>query len=172
MVSLFALLNKVAGCYGMLAVILSGGAALSQPLGQLTMYLYSIGSLVGFIWGLQKISEVRPSLRSSDTLSSRTAKGSTKCSRKRTGPQSDASSPATTGERRQDAEIRPPLCRRPPRRHRLHRLLCRRVVRLRPARRQTDRQLGSAKGHDGRLAVRNGDGRRGPDGRGDGRMAE
>ncbi|GAA5987497.1 hypothetical protein JCM10908_001978 [Rhodotorula pacifica] len=57
LVSLFALLNKVAGAYGMLAVVLSGGAALSQPLGQITMYLYSIVSLVGFIWGLQKISE-------------------------------------------------------------------------------------------------------------------
>lgn len=56
--SLFALLNKVAGAYGMLAVVLSGGAALSQPLGQITMYIYSIVSLVGFIWGLQKISEV------------------------------------------------------------------------------------------------------------------
>lgn len=42
----------------MLAVLLSGGAALSQPWGQLTMYIYSIVSLVGFIWGLQKISEV------------------------------------------------------------------------------------------------------------------
>ncbi|GAA5960739.1 hypothetical protein JCM8115_001814 [Rhodotorula mucilaginosa] len=57
LVSLFALLNKVAGAYGMLAVVLSGGAALSQPLGQITMYIYSIVSLVGFIWGLQKISE-------------------------------------------------------------------------------------------------------------------
>ncbi|GAA6006845.1 Kei1p [Rhodotorula paludigena] len=57
LISLFALLNKVAGAYGMLAVLLSGGAALSQPWGQLTMYIYSIVSLVGFIWGLQKISE-------------------------------------------------------------------------------------------------------------------
>ncbi|GAA5839514.1 hypothetical protein JCM9279_005965 [Rhodotorula babjevae] len=57
LISLFALLNKVAGAYGILAVLLSGGAALSQPLGQLTMYAYSIASLVGFIWGLQKISE-------------------------------------------------------------------------------------------------------------------
>ncbi|GAA5822316.1 hypothetical protein JCM3770_001568 [Rhodotorula araucariae] len=57
LISLFALLNKVAGAYGILAAVLSGGAALSQPLGQLTMYAYSIASLVGFIWGLQKISE-------------------------------------------------------------------------------------------------------------------
>lgn len=43
----------------MLAVLLAGGNALSQPLGQLTMYVYSIASLVVFIWGLQKIGEVR-----------------------------------------------------------------------------------------------------------------
>lgn len=43
----------------MLAVLLAGGNALSQPVGQLTMYVYSIASLVVFIWGLQKIGEVR-----------------------------------------------------------------------------------------------------------------
>jgi len=48
----------------MLAVLLAGGNALSQPLGQLTMYVYSIASLVMFIWGLQKIGEVRLSLPS------------------------------------------------------------------------------------------------------------
>ncbi|GAA5873750.1 hypothetical protein JCM16303_002576 [Sporobolomyces ruberrimus] len=57
LISLFAVLNKVAGAYGMLAVLLAGGNALSQPLGQLTMYVYSIASLVVFIWGLQKIGE-------------------------------------------------------------------------------------------------------------------
>ncbi|CEQ41222.1 SPOSA6832_02912 [Sporobolomyces salmonicolor] len=57
LISLFAVLNKVAGAYGMLAVLTGGGAALSQPIGQLTMYLYSIASLVGFIWGLQRIAE-------------------------------------------------------------------------------------------------------------------
>lgn len=64
LISLFAVLNKVAGAYGMLAVLLAGGNALSQPLGQLTMYVYSIASLVMFIWGLQKIGEVRLSLPS------------------------------------------------------------------------------------------------------------
>ncbi|GAA5836855.1 hypothetical protein JCM3766R1_006282 [Sporobolomyces carnicolor] len=57
LISLFAVLNKVAGAYGMLAVLLAGGNALSQPVGQLTMYVYSIASLVVFIWGLQKIGE-------------------------------------------------------------------------------------------------------------------
>ncbi|GAA6059762.1 hypothetical protein JCM10212_001970 [Sporobolomyces blumeae] len=57
LISLFAVLNKVAGAYGMLAVLLAGGSALSQPVGQLTMYVYSIASLAVFIWGLQKIGE-------------------------------------------------------------------------------------------------------------------
>ncbi|GAA6020542.1 hypothetical protein JCM11491_000789 [Sporobolomyces phaffii] len=57
LISLFAVLNKVAGAYGMLAVLLAGGSTLSQPVGQLTMYAYSIASLVVFIWGLQKIGE-------------------------------------------------------------------------------------------------------------------
>ncbi|EGU11333.1 hypothetical protein RTG_02805 [Rhodotorula toruloides ATCC 204091] len=57
LITLFGVLNKVAGAYGMLAVLLSGGAALSQPLEQLTMYAYSIASLAAFIWGMQKISE-------------------------------------------------------------------------------------------------------------------
>ncbi|GAA5933259.1 Kei1p [Sporobolomyces koalae] len=57
LISLFAVLNKVAGAYGMLAVLLAGSTALSQPIGQLTMYVYSIASLVLFIWGLQKIGE-------------------------------------------------------------------------------------------------------------------
>lgn len=59
LITLFAGLNKVAGAYGMLAVVLSGGAALSQPLGQVSMYVYSIASLAAFIWGLKKCSEVR-----------------------------------------------------------------------------------------------------------------
>lgn len=41
----------------MLAVLLAGGNALSQPIGQLTMYVYSIATLVVFIWGLKKIGE-------------------------------------------------------------------------------------------------------------------
>ncbi|GAA5902039.1 hypothetical protein JCM5296_007561 [Sporobolomyces johnsonii] len=57
LISLFAVLNKVAGAYGMLAVLTGGGAALSQPIGQLTMYIYSIASLFGFVWGLQRIAE-------------------------------------------------------------------------------------------------------------------
>ncbi|GAA5982465.1 hypothetical protein JCM11641_006124 [Rhodosporidiobolus odoratus] len=57
LITLFAGLNKVAGAYGLLAVLLSGGAALSEPVAQLTMYAYSIASLAALIWGLKKISE-------------------------------------------------------------------------------------------------------------------
>ncbi|KAM0748757.1 DUF1753-domain-containing protein [Meredithblackwellia eburnea MCA 4105] len=51
-ISLFALLNKVAGAYGILAVF-TGGAEGTQ----LTMYLYSIGTIAVFIWGIKKINE-------------------------------------------------------------------------------------------------------------------
>lgn len=56
-ISLFAVLNKVAGAYGMLAVL--QGGTLAQPVSQLTMYIYSLGTLIVFLWGLKKISEVR-----------------------------------------------------------------------------------------------------------------
>ncbi|ORY41827.1 Inositolphosphorylceramide synthase subunit Kei1-domain-containing protein [Leucosporidium creatinivorum] len=54
-VSLFGVLNKVAGAYGMMAVLTGG--TLAQPVSQLTMYIYSIATLVVFLWGLKKISE-------------------------------------------------------------------------------------------------------------------
>lgn len=50
--TLFALINKVAGIYGLVAV-LSGGADVAQ----LTMYLYSVATIFVFIWGMRKISE-------------------------------------------------------------------------------------------------------------------
>lgn len=155
--SLFALLNKVAGAYGMLAVVLSGGAALSQPLGQITMYIYSIVSLVGFIWGLQKISEVGSGRF-----------GFFLCFL----PPHHLGRLCYTGERRQDPPLCPPLCDRPPRRNRLHHLFRRRLVHLRSARRQADCQLGGAKGHDGRVADGHHHGRRGEDGSGHGGLAE
>lgn len=55
LISLFGLLNKVAGTYGIMAVF-TGGAEGAQ----LTMYIYSIASIVVFIWGMQKINDVRP----------------------------------------------------------------------------------------------------------------
>lgn len=53
-ISLFGLLNKVAGAYGILAVF-TGGAEGTQ----LTMYIYSIVCIYFFIWGIKKINEVR-----------------------------------------------------------------------------------------------------------------
>lgn len=48
----FAILNKVAGFYGLLAVF-SGGT-----LAQLSMYLYSVASLALFAWGAKQIGDV------------------------------------------------------------------------------------------------------------------
>ncbi|KAK4047406.1 hypothetical protein OIV83_005453 [Microbotryomycetes sp. JL201] len=50
-ISLFGLLNKVAGVYGMMAVITGGTVA------QLTMYIYSLATLFVFIWGFKSIAE-------------------------------------------------------------------------------------------------------------------
>jgi hypothetical protein len=48
----FAILNKVAGFYGLLAVFTGG------TLAQLSMYLYSVASIVIFSWGAKQIGEV------------------------------------------------------------------------------------------------------------------
>ena len=48
----FAILNKVAGFYGLLAIF-SGGT-----LAQLSMYLYSVASIFLFSWGAKQIGEV------------------------------------------------------------------------------------------------------------------
>ncbi|GAA5864807.1 hypothetical protein JCM8547_009238 [Rhodosporidiobolus lusitaniae] len=56
LVSLFAALNKVAGAFGLLALVLSGREAFKEPLAQLSMYLYSMASLGGVVWGLQQVS--------------------------------------------------------------------------------------------------------------------
>lgn len=53
----FAILNKVAGFYGLLAIF-SGGT-----LAQLSMYLYSVASIALFAWGAKQIGDVRLPLR-------------------------------------------------------------------------------------------------------------
>lgn len=53
MISLFALLNKVAGVYGILAVFTGG------TLSQVSLYLYSLGTIFALVWGLRKAREVR-----------------------------------------------------------------------------------------------------------------
>ncbi|KAI5478627.1 hypothetical protein MNV49_004769 [Pseudohyphozyma bogoriensis] len=51
-ISLFGVLNKVAGVYGILAVF-TGGAEWFQ----LSMYVYSIATLALCVWGIKKINE-------------------------------------------------------------------------------------------------------------------
>lgn len=65
-ISLFALLNKVAGAYGILAILTGAPSTTAQ----LTLYLYSILTIVIFLWGLKRISEVssQPQLTSFLTL--------------------------------------------------------------------------------------------------------
>ncbi|KAI0741621.1 Inositolphosphorylceramide synthase subunit Kei1-domain-containing protein [Daedaleopsis nitida] len=53
---LFALLNKVAGVYGLVAVLTGAGGSLAQ----LSLYIYSVIGLVGIIWGLKAILHEDP----------------------------------------------------------------------------------------------------------------
>ncbi|KAF9508165.1 hypothetical protein BS47DRAFT_249665 [Hydnum rufescens UP504] len=53
-VVLFALLNKVAGIYGLIAIF-NGGT-----LAQLSMYIYSVLALAAFTWGMNAITEENP----------------------------------------------------------------------------------------------------------------
>lgn len=48
----FAILNKVAGFYGLLAVFTGG------TLAQLSMYLYSVASIALFSWGAKQVGDV------------------------------------------------------------------------------------------------------------------
>jgi len=48
---LFALLNKVAGVYGLIAVFTGGSFA------QLSMYIYSVGTLIALIWALKAVAD-------------------------------------------------------------------------------------------------------------------
>lgn len=52
----FAILNKVAGFYGLLAVFTGG------TLAQLSMYIYSVASIALFSWGAKQIGDVGPIL--------------------------------------------------------------------------------------------------------------
>ncbi|KAI0035319.1 Inositolphosphorylceramide synthase subunit Kei1-domain-containing protein, partial [Vararia minispora EC-137] len=55
-VTLFAVLNKVAGVYGLLAVLTGAGGSLAQ----LSLYIYSAAALAALIWGLRAISDEDP----------------------------------------------------------------------------------------------------------------
>lgn len=51
-ISLLGLLNKIAGVYGIIAVFTGGSVA------QVSLYVYSIATLVLFLWGLRGIASV------------------------------------------------------------------------------------------------------------------
>jgi len=54
--SLFALLNKVAGVYGLIALLTGAGGSLAQ----LSLYVYSTATLVLFAWGLRALQNEDP----------------------------------------------------------------------------------------------------------------
>jgi hypothetical protein len=49
------LLNKVAGVYGLIAMLTGSGGSFAQ----LSLYIYSVIALVGLGWGLRAVKEVR-----------------------------------------------------------------------------------------------------------------
>ncbi|KAF8627798.1 hypothetical protein AX15_004224 [Amanita polypyramis BW_CC] len=53
---LFALLNKVAGVYGLIAVITGAGGSFAQ----LSLYIYSVLALIVLTWGLRIVKEEDP----------------------------------------------------------------------------------------------------------------
>jgi hypothetical protein len=53
---LFALLNKVAGVYGLIAVLTGAGGSFAQ----LSLYMYSVFALVALAWGLRAVKEEDP----------------------------------------------------------------------------------------------------------------
>ena len=53
-VRLFQLLNKVAGIYGLIAVLTGAGGSFAQ----LSLYIYSAVALVALGWGLRAVKEV------------------------------------------------------------------------------------------------------------------
>lgn len=53
---LFALLNKVAGVYGLIAVLTGAGGSFAQ----LSLYIYSVLALVALAWGLRVVQDEDP----------------------------------------------------------------------------------------------------------------
>lgn len=51
---LFALLNKVAGVYGLIAVLTGAGGSFAQ----LSLYIYSVIALIALVWGLRAVKDV------------------------------------------------------------------------------------------------------------------
>ncbi|KAI0708804.1 Inositolphosphorylceramide synthase subunit Kei1-domain-containing protein [Cerioporus squamosus] len=77
---LFALLNKVAGVYGLVAVLTGAGGSLAQ----LSLYIYSVLGLVALVWGLKAILHVcgamyRPSYATANSSCRRTQSNRSTC---------------------------------------------------------------------------------------------
>ncbi|KAF9453609.1 DUF1753-domain-containing protein [Macrolepiota fuliginosa MF-IS2] len=53
---LFALFNKVAGVYGLIAVLTGAGGSFAQ----LSLYIYSVIALVALVWGLRAVKDEDP----------------------------------------------------------------------------------------------------------------
>ncbi|KAF8473631.1 Inositolphosphorylceramide synthase subunit Kei1-domain-containing protein [Russula ochroleuca] len=56
LVVLFAVLNKVAGIYGLIALLTGAGGNAAQ----LTLYIYSAFALIGLTWGIRAVNEENP----------------------------------------------------------------------------------------------------------------
>lgn len=48
------MLNKVAGVYGLIAVLTGAGGSFAQ----LSLYIYSVAALVALVWGLKAVKHV------------------------------------------------------------------------------------------------------------------
>jgi inositol phosphorylceramide synthase regulatory subunit len=59
------LLNKVAGVYGLIAVLTGAGGSFAQ----LSLYIYSVIALVALAWGLRAVKDVRQPSSFSDSCS-------------------------------------------------------------------------------------------------------
>ena len=121
---LFALLNKVAGVYGLIAVLTGAGGSFAQ----LSLYIYSVIALVALTWGLRAVKDVRSSLFLALFALFFTA-----------------SSP---GGSKADPLLCPPFCCRSCPLHSLDHLFHPRLVGLDPSRWQASGKLASTGGHD------------------------
>ncbi|VDB99906.1 unnamed protein product [Peniophora sp. CBMAI 1063] len=52
----FAIINKVAGVYGLIALLTGAGGTVAQ----LSLYIYSVGALVASIWAMRAVNEEDP----------------------------------------------------------------------------------------------------------------
>lgn len=121
---LFALLNKVAGVYGLIAVLTGAGGSFAQ----LSLYIYSVIALVALAWGLRAVKDV--------------------CL-----PSASPFSPISyllifTGGSQADTIFRAPFRRRPRPFHSMDSVFCSRLVDMDTSRWQASGELGGTGGYD------------------------